>query len=163
MLAAVIALRAACPGGAGETPGPATADEGCALHFLAGLAAGCLTAGAALPVVEDLQRGPAAAAVAAASSASALLVGGLKELSDLGGRGDPSWTDLGLTLLGGVCAGLLGGAASSLAADQPGSRGALSAACLCAGAAFALPVVVELRRRDRGRDPAATPSSAPRS
>jgi hypothetical protein len=159
LLAALLMLGAATHRGAAEAP----AAEAPALHFLAGLAAGALATAAALPAVSRLEPGQAAAVVASAAAGSSLLIGAIKEIADLRGFGDPSWVDLGITLLGGATAGFLGAAASALAADQPQARSALSGVCLCFGFVLSLPVAGELARRQAPGASRPTPSSGPRS
>jgi hypothetical protein len=139
------------------------AAQEAALHFLAGLAAGSLSNAVLFATLDGLHPEQAPPALAGAAAGSSLLVGALKEIADLRGYGDPSWLDLGMTVLGGVAAGSLGAAAGALAADEPRARGALSAVWACFGVVLSLPVAEELARRAKRGPPPPTPASGPRS
>lgn len=151
-----MALWFAFPVSAESSPAlSALSSQDPALHFLAGMAAGALAAAAVMPAADRLQPAQAGTAVASAAAASSLLAGALKELADLGGAGDPSWADLGFTVLGGAAAALLAAPLGALAARRPADRAPFAAVCLCFGLTLALPVGQRLLP--------ATASSAPRS
>ncbi len=94
------------------------ADTSSVLHVLAGASSALLVSALAYPLVDlDSDQGNAVA-VAGLGVGGALIAGLTKELLDLSGWGDPAWSDLLLTLGGGLLAGTLVYAVTCL---QPGS------------------------------------------
>ena len=78
-----------------------------ALHVLAGASSALLISAVAYPLVEAASDQRSALLVAGLGLSGALLAGTAKELLDSCGFGQPQWTDLLLTLGGGVLAASL--------------------------------------------------------
>ena len=89
--------------------GSADGDRGesAALHVLAGASSALLISAVAYPLVEAASDQRSALLVAGLGLSGALLAGTAKELLDSCGFGQPQWTDLLLTLGGGVLAASL--------------------------------------------------------
>jgi len=81
--------------------------ESAALHVLAGASSALLISAVAYPLVEAASDQRSALLVAGLGLSGALLAGTAKELLDSCGFGQPQWTDLLLTLGGGVLAASL--------------------------------------------------------
>jgi len=108
--------------------------ESAALHVLAGVSSALLISAVAYPLVEAASDQRSALLVAGFGMSGAFLAGTAKELLDSCGFGQPQWTDLLLTLGGGVLAASL---VYTLTCLQP-SSGDESAGIAAAYGAFAL-------------------------
>jgi hypothetical protein len=95
------------------------ADTSAALHVLAGVSSSLLVSAVAYPLVDLGSDHRNAVAVAGLGAGGAFVVGLTKELLDLSGWGQPQWSDLLLTLGGGLLAGTLVYALTYL---QPGTE-----------------------------------------
>lgn len=101
-----------------------TADTSSALHVLAGASSALLVSAVAYPLVNLGSDQGSAVLVAGLGVGGAFIVGLTKELLDLSGWGQPEWSDLLLTLGGGLLAGTLVYVLTSLQpANEEGSLG----------------------------------------
>ena len=126
-----------------------SADNSAVLHVLAGASGALLVGAAAYPLVDAGSDRRNAALVAGLGVGGAFLLGMTKELLDLRGWGQPEWSDLLLTLGGGLLAGSLLYAVTCLQpANEEGSPG-ISAAYGALGLMLSLPVGENLCRRTR--------------
>jgi len=96
-----------------------SADTSAALHVLAGASSALLVSSVAYPLVDLGSDHGNAFLVAGLGVGGAFIAGLTKELLDLGGWGQPEWSDLLLTLGGGLLAGTLVYAVTCL---QPGGE-----------------------------------------
>jgi hypothetical protein len=108
--------------------------ESAALHVLAGASSSLLISAVAYPLVEAASDQRSALLVAGLGLSGALLAGTAKELVDSCGFGQPQWTDLLLTLGGGV---LAAGFVYTLTCLQP-NEGTESAGIAAVYGSFAL-------------------------
>jgi hypothetical protein len=100
------------------------ADSSAALHVLAGASSALLVSAVAYPFVDLGSDQSNAAVVAGLGVGGAVIAGLTKELLDLSGWGQPEWSDLLLTLGGGLLAGTVVYAVSCLQPGrEEGSRG----------------------------------------
>ena len=131
---------------AAESSGDGSGDSA-ALHVLAGVSSAFLVGAVAYPLVDLDSDRRSALAVAGLSVGGALLAGASKELLDLGGWGQPQWSDLLLTIGGGLLAGSLIYAATCLQPrGQEGSAG-ISAVYGAFALTLSLPVAEGIYRR----------------
>jgi hypothetical protein len=131
-------------------------DASSALHLLAGASGAMLVSAVAYPLVDNGTARSDALAVAGLGVGGALILGLAKELLDMGGWGQPQWSDLLLTLGGGLIAASAVYAVSCL---QPGAEEGnlgIAGAYGAFGLILSLPVGENLLRRVR-------PSSRSRS
>jgi hypothetical protein len=82
-----------------------TADTSAALHVLAGAAGALWISAVSYPLVDVGSQRANATVVAALAVGGAFIMGLTKELLDLRGWGQPQWSDLLLTVGGGLLAG----------------------------------------------------------
>ena len=101
-----------------------SADTSAALHVLAGASSALLVSAAAYPLVDLDSDRRNAVLVAGLGAGGAFIVGLTKELLDLSGWGQPEWSDLLLTVGGGLLAGSLVYAVTALQpSNEEGSVG----------------------------------------
>jgi hypothetical protein len=117
------------------------------LHMLAGASSALLVSAAAYPLVDLGSDRRSALLVAGLGVCGALAAGATKELLDLGGRGDPEWSDLLMTLGGGLLAGCLVYLLTSLEPGTEEGNAGISAAYCAFALTLALPVGESLCRR----------------
>jgi hypothetical protein len=117
------------------------------LHLLAGASSALFVSAAAYPLVDLGSDRSSALLVAGLGVCGALAAGATKELLDLGGRGDPQWSDLLMTLGGGVLAGCLVYALASMEPGTENGNAGISAACCAFALTLSLPVGESLYRR----------------
>jgi len=123
------------------------ADTSAVLHVLAGASGALLVSAVAYPLVDSGSDQRNAVLVAGLGVGGAFVLGLTKELLDLSGWGQPEWSDLLLTLGGGLLAGSLVYALSSLQpADEEGGPG-ISAVYGAFALVLSLPVGESLYRR----------------
>ena len=123
------------------------ADPSRALHLLAGASGALLVSAVAYPLVDLDSDRRDAILVAGLGAGGAVILGLTKELLDLRGWGQPEWSDLLLTLGGGLLAGTLVYALTCLQpAAEEGSRG-VSAVYASFALVLSLPVGEGLYRR----------------
>ncbi|UCF99533.1 MAG: hypothetical protein JSV89_08330 [Spirochaetaceae bacterium] len=103
---------------AGESADKDTGNSA-ALHILAGASSTLLVSAVAYPLIDTGNNHRSALLVAGLGLGGALVAGATKELLDMSGWGKPQWTDLLLTLGGGLLAGSMVYAVSCL---QPGGE-----------------------------------------
>jgi hypothetical protein len=124
-----------------------SADTSAVLHVLAGASGALLVSAAAYPLVDSGSDQRNAVLVAGLGVGGAFVLGLTKELLDLSGWGQPELTDLLLTLGGGLLAGSLVYALTSLQpANEEGSPG-ISAVYGAFALFLSLPVGENLYRR----------------
>jgi hypothetical protein len=124
-------------------------DTSGVLHVLAGASGALLVGAATYPLVDSGSDRGNALLVAGLGVGGAFLLGLTKELLDLRGWGQPEWSDLLLTLGGGLLAGSLIYAVTCLQpANEEGSPG-ISAVYGALALIFSLPVGENLCRRTR--------------
>ena len=131
-----------------ESTAPGTAGSA-ALHVLAGASGALFVSAVAYPLVDLGSSRRNAALVAGLGVGGAFVLGIAKELLDLGGWGQPEWTDLLLTLGGGLLAGTL---VYAVTCQQPGyEEGSLGISAVYGAFALilSLPVGENLYRRTR--------------
>lgn len=137
---------------------PAGGDRGefAALHVLAGASSALLVSAIAYPLVESASDQRSALLVAGLGLSGALLAGTAKELLDSLGFGQPQWTDLLLTLGGGVLAASLVYTLTCLQPNEGNESVGITAVYGSFALVLSLPVGENLLQR-------LTPSSQPRS
>jgi len=123
------------------------ADTSSALHVLAGVSGALLVSAVAYPLVDLGSDRSSAVVVAGLGVGGAFILGLSKELLDLSGWGQPQWSDLLLTLGGGLLAGSLVYAVTCLQpGGEEGSRG-ISVVYGAFALILSLPVGEDLYRR----------------
>ena len=137
---------------ANESPAESTAPEAdgsAALHMLAGASGALIVSALAYPLVDLGSNHRSAVLVAGLGVSGAFILGITKELLDLGGWGQPEWSDLLLTLGGGLLGGTVVYALSRLhPGTEEGSLG-IAAAYGAFALILSLPVGENLCRRTR--------------
>jgi hypothetical protein len=141
--AGLLAFPPACRAESGN----ANADDSAVLHVLAGASSALLVSAVVCPFV-DLSSDRCTALLAAGLGVcGSFVAGGAKELLDLCGWGEPEWSDLLLTVAGGLVAGSLVYAVTCLCSSGCGETWGLSAVYGAFGLTLSLPVGESLYRR----------------
>jgi hypothetical protein len=122
-------------------------EESAALHVLAGAASALLVSAVAYPLVEAASDQRSALLVSGLGLSGALLAGTAKELLDLLGFGQPQWTDLLLTLGGGVLAASLVYTLTCLQPNDGNESAGIAAAYGSFALVLSLPVGENLLQR----------------
>jgi glucose-6-phosphate-specific signal transduction histidine kinase len=130
--------------------------ESAVLHVLAGAASTLLISAVAYPLVKTASDQRSALLVAGFGFSGALLAGTAKELLDSLGFGQPQWSDLLLTLGGGVLTATLVYTLTCLEPNDRGRSAGIAAVYGSFALIFSLPVGENLLRR-------VVPSLPPRS
>lgn len=131
-------------------------EESAALHILAGASSALLISAVAYPLVEAASDQCSALLVAGLGLSGALLAGTAKELLDSLGFGQPQWSDLLLTLGGGVLAASLVYTLTRLEPNDGNESAGIAAVYGSFALVLSLPVGESLLQR-------VIPSSPPRS
>jgi hypothetical protein len=124
-------------------------DNSSALHLLAGASGALLVSAVAYPLVDVGSDQGDALMTASLGVCGALILGSAKELSDMSGWGQPQWSDLLLTVGGGL---LAASAVYALSCLEPGAAEenlGISAVYGAFGLILSLPVGENLLRRFR--------------